>query len=110
VSEALPTEGGRGSTRREFTRALALAAAAPLVAADGRAAEPPRPPKPEGLARLAQALAEVARLRHGTHLNAEQLAAVERGILGTLLAAGRLRQFPLKNSDEPAFAFTADVP
>jgi hypothetical protein len=106
VTEAPHTEGCRGSTRREFTRALALAAAAPLVAADGRAADPP---KAEGANELAQALAELVRRRHGKHLSAEQLAAVQRSIAGTLLAADRLRQFSLKNSDEPAFAFTADV-
>jgi hypothetical protein len=110
VSE-VPFEEDRGSTRREFTRAVVLAAAAPLVGGTpARADDPPKPPQAEDAAEPARALAEVVRFRHGKHLNAEQLAAVERGIAGSLAAADRLRRFPLKNSDEPAFAFTADVP
>jgi hypothetical protein len=111
VSE-VPLNEDRGSTRREFARALLLAAAAPLVASGtpAHAADPPKPPKTEEVAEPARALAEVVRFRHGKQLSPEQLAAVERGITGTLATADRLRQFPLKNSDEPAFAFTADVP
>jgi hypothetical protein len=101
-----------GSTRREFGQALALAVAAPLVAGLGPAAapaEPPPPPKPEGLAAAAAGLMAVLRVRHGKHLTAEQLTAIERSVAGGLATAERLNQVPLKNSDEPAFAFTADV-
>jgi hypothetical protein len=110
VSDAHGNDGGRGSTRREFTTALVLAAAAPLAAAASpAAADAPAPPKPEGVAGLARTLAEVVRGRYGAHLDAGQQAAVERGIAGNLLAADRLRRVRLDNHDEPAFAFTADV-
>jgi hypothetical protein len=101
-----------GSTRREFGQALALAAAAPLVAGLAAAPAPAQQapaPKPEGPAAAAEALLIVLRLRHGKHLTAEQLVAVERNIAGGLAGADRLNQFPLKNSDEPAFAFSPDV-
>jgi hypothetical protein len=101
-----------GSTRREFGQALAVAAAAPLVAGLAAAPAPaqqPAAPKAEGPAAAAEALLVVLRLRHGKHLTPEQLVAVERNIAGGLAGADRLNQFPLKNSDEPAFAFTPDV-
>jgi hypothetical protein len=101
-----------GSTRREFGQALALAAAAPLVAglaASPAPAQPPAPPKPDAAAAVAEALVVVLRSRHGKHLTAEQLAPVARNIASGLANADRLNQFPLKNSDEPAFAFTPDV-
>jgi hypothetical protein len=100
-----------GRTRREFGQAVALAAAAPLVAGLGSAApaQPAAAPKPEGLAAATEALMVVLRVRHGKHLTAEHLAQVERNIGSGLANADRLNQVPLKNSDEPAFAFTADV-
>jgi predicted secreted protein len=99
------------STRRQFTKTLALLAATPLAASPGEApADEPKPPKPQGPAAVAEALVEVARLRHGKHLTEEQLQSLQRGLLFAVLAGERLKQVPLKNSDEPAFTFSADLP
>jgi hypothetical protein len=101
-----------GNTRREFAKALALAAAAPLVASPNtaRADDPTPPAKPPGPLAAAEALTELARLQHGKHLTDEQLKAVQRSILGGVFAAERMNKVPLKNSDEPAFVFSADLP
>jgi hypothetical protein len=110
VSKLLSTESCRASTRRDFGKTLALAAAAPLLAASpAEAAEPAKPPQAEGPTGVVQALTEVVRIRHGKYLNAEQLTAIGRSLTASLAAAERLRHVSLKNSDEPAFAFTADV-
>jgi hypothetical protein len=88
-------------SRRQFGRAVAALAAAPLTMPRVAAADPPRT--------AADAMSEVIRLRHGKHLSDEQLKQVERGIQLSLRQGETLKRFPLKNSDEPAFAFTADV-
>jgi hypothetical protein len=98
----------RKTTRREFARDLAvLAAATPLAAASARAAQPADPPRPaEG---VAQALTEVIRLRHGKHLNEEQLKRVRQQVERNLRAGAALRRPPLRNGDEPDFVFFAEV-
>jgi len=88
-------------TRRDFARAAAAgavaAASAPLDAAQAQ-------PAPD-----AQALYEMVRARYGKHLDAEQLKQVQAAIASNLRAAERLRKFPV-GQDDPAFAFSADVP
>jgi hypothetical protein len=91
-------------TRRRFTRALAVAAAAPLLPAPATAAEG----DPQAAAALA--LAEIIVLRHGKDLTEGQLEHITRSILRSRRSAERLRRFPLGNDDEPAVAFSADVP
>jgi hypothetical protein len=95
-------------SRRDFAKAVALLAAAPLAAAGTASAQDNPLPKPEGPAAMAQALTEVVRLRHGKHLTDEQLQAVQRSVTGGLLSGDRLAKFPLKNGDEPAFVFSPD--
>ena len=116
--------GGEPRTsRRRFTKTLAAAfLAAPALAAHAQtppatsepkappstqptpAQQPQGPPKPSP---LAEAYTEVARLRFGAALSAEQLEAVKRDLEGNVRTAERLRAFKLKNSDEPDFAFEA---
>lgn len=95
------------SSRREFSKSLALLAAAPLLthsatAQDAKALEP--------LAAAAVDLSELLRRRHGKDLTPEQLKAIQQSIFRGLLAAERMNQVKLANSDEPAFVFSADVP
>jgi hypothetical protein len=85
--------------------ALAALTIAPLAPALAAAAEKEPP-----AAAVAEALAEVVRIRHGKHLDAEQRKAVTTSILRNQLAAERLRDFKLQNGDEPAFTFRADLP
>jgi hypothetical protein len=100
----------RQSTRREFTRNLALLAATPLAAACADAAQPAgteRPP--ETVAGTAQALTEVLRLRHGKHLTEDQLKRVRQQVERNLRIAAFLRRPPLRNGDEPDSVFFAEI-
>ncbi len=91
-------------TRRRFARTLALAAAAPLLPAPAAAAEG----DPQTAAALA--LLEIIALRHGKELTEGQLEHIARSILRSRRSAERLRKVPVANGDEPAVAFSADLP
>src|SRR5687768_6215161 len=107
------SEGGRSMrkkrTRREFHKSLAALATVSAVggsaAALAQAAQPPRDPA----AASADALFALVQARFGAFLNAEQLEQVRRSIRNRVTAADVLRRVQLKNSDEPAFAFSADA-
>jgi hypothetical protein len=111
VSKRTPRQGF-APTRREFGKALAVLAAAPLAAQPGtaKADEPKPPPARDALAAAADALTEVVRVRHGKHLTEEQLRQVRSGILSQLRNGEALKQVKLKNDEEPAFTFSADLP
>ena len=47
---------------------------------------------------------------HGKHLTENQLKRLRRRIEANMASAERLKKFRLKNSDEPAFLFSAEVP
>lgn len=111
------------STRREFAKSLAIIAAAPIVSVpivsapvvSSAAAPAPMPapqqtPPAEQPSPVAEALTEVVKLRHGKHLNEDQLNLVKRSIDRSQRNAERMKQFKLTNGDEPSFAFTADLP
>lgn len=109
------------TSRRQFTKTIAAAiATAPLVASTLNAQTPPAatkqapaPPNPQPTPQaappspVADAYAEVARLRFGERLGAEELARMKRDIEGNVRTAERLRAFKLKNADEPDFIFIA---
>jgi hypothetical protein len=92
-------------SRREFHAALAFLAAAPLGAlgADEKQATDP-------IRAAADGLIAAAKARYGAYLTAEQFAEVEKSVRSGVLRAEAMRKVPLKNGDEPAFAFSADVP
>lgn len=117
-------DSARRTSRRSFTKAMTAAAlAAPVIAASVSAQTPPAskepvaPPNPQPTptpaqtppppSPLAVAYTEIARLRFGDNLNAEQLESVKRDLEGNVRTAERLRAFKLKNSDEPDFVFGA---
>ena len=108
------------TSRRQFTKNIATAiVAAPLVASTLNAQTPPAtkqapaPPNPQPTPQaappspVADAYAEVARLRFGEKLGADELARMKRDIEGNVRTAERLRAFKLKNADEPDFIFIA---
>jgi hypothetical protein len=107
------------TSRRQFVKTAAGAVvAAPLVAAATLSAQtppatkqapaPPNPqPTPAPPSPVAEAYAEVARLRFGDKLTPEELARVKRDVEGNVRTAERLRAFNLKNADEPDFIFIA---
>ena len=109
------------TSRRQFTKTITAAiACAPLAAVTLNAQTPPAtkqapaPPNPQPTpapqtapSPVAEAYAEVARLRFGEKLGAEELARMKRDIEGNVRTAERLRAFKLKNADEPDFIFIA---
>jgi hypothetical protein len=100
--------GAAPTTRREFHKTITLMAATPLTTglesapAEAAQTQPPRT--------SAEALIELVRIRYGKHLDDEQLQAVRRSIERQLLSAELLRKSRLKNSDEPDFVFSPDLP
>lgn len=64
-------------------------------------------PAPAAPSPLAEAYAEVARLRFGAHIEPGQWERIKRDLDGNVRAADRLREFKLKNADEPDFIFFA---
>src|SRR4051812_33028473 len=95
------------TSRREFTATLALLAAAPLVAPAAGAADKAAP---DPLVDAATSLTEAIKARHGKHLTEEQLQSVGQSVLRLLTNAERMKRVPLRNSDEPAAIFQADLP
>jgi hypothetical protein len=95
-------------TRRQFARAAALAAAAPLGLADAAQAEQAKPPKP--ILETAEAQFQIIQARYGKFLTADQLKEVAQEVVHNQYSAEALKRVKLRNSDEPAFAFRADLP
>jgi hypothetical protein len=85
-------------TRRQLGLA-ALAAAAPAAAAQD---EKPKPPS------AADALLEIVKLRYGKQLDEAKLKAVRGNLQRDLATAEKLHK--LEVADEPAFAFSAELP
>jgi hypothetical protein len=113
---------GARTSRRQFAKIVAGAfVAAPLVAqatlnaqtppATRQAPAPPNPqPTPQAATQpspVAEAYAEIARLRFGGKLSPEDLTRMTRDMEGNVRTAERLRAFTLKNADEPDFIFIA---
>jgi hypothetical protein len=86
-------------SRREFAMALL---AAPLGLQGEAQAQPAADP-------VADALFVIVQQRYGKFLTPGQLDAVRRSVARNQAVAGMLRQVKLANSDEPAFAFRADL-
>lgn len=122
MKDAKRKRPARGS-RREFTKAAALLAAAPLALTAAKAQtpvparEPKAPPNPQPTpaapqqpappSPVAAAYAEVARARFGEQVTPEELARIRRDLEGNVRAADRLRAHKLANADEPDFVFKA---
>lgn len=96
-------------TRREFTQILALLAAAPLGLTAVPGAATAADDKPDTLLALTEALSGVVETRFGKFLTKEQLLEVQKSIARKQRNAEVMREVKLKNSDEPAFAFRADL-
>jgi hypothetical protein len=103
--------------RRSFVKFIPVLGAAGLVAVNlpvsspaqtpSAAASPTPSPTPAPPSPLAEAYAEVARVRFGKHLEDSQWDRVKRDLEGNVRTADRLRESKLKNSDEPDFTFIA---
>ncbi len=89
--------------RREFTKALAIIAAATAPAA-ACAAE-----KPDNEAYV-DAIDTVIRYRFGKQLTAQQLIKVRSAYLTQRTSAESLRRIEITNGDDPIVAFRADLP
>src|SRR6267378_4415487 len=100
-SDSVP---GGNTTRRAFAQQLAILAATPLLARGGEPHADDEP-LPDPLAATAAALTEAARARFGKSLAEEHVKNVRQSIHRSLLSGQGLKQFKLRNSDEPAFVF-----
>ncbi len=124
----LGSEEPQSASRRRFNKtvaATAIFAAAPLASSVARAQttpgtlkETPAPPKPQTTpattaaaaqkpSPLAEAYAEVARVRFGEQVTPAQLAQIKKDVAGMVRTADRLRAVKLQNADEPDFVFKA---
>lgn len=92
-------------TRRQFGQAVGLVAGLAFV--PGAAAQQAEPA--DTVQALTEALSGVVRARYGQFLSDEQMRDVEKAIARKQRSAHLMRQVKLKNSDEPAFVFRADV-
>jgi hypothetical protein len=108
------------TSRRQFAKSVATTlVAAPFVASLVKAQTPTKPKEatapptpqpgsaPQQPSPLAEAYAEVARVRFGEKLTPEQLEQIKKDCDGNVRTADRLRAVKLKNGDEPDFVFTA---
>jgi hypothetical protein len=96
-------------SRRQFARAAVAAAAAPLAltaAADGE--QGAKVPKP--ILDVAEAQFQIIQGRFGKFLTQEQLKEVAQEVIQNQYSAEALKRVKLRNSDEPTFAFRADLP
>jgi hypothetical protein len=94
--------------------------AAPLASRLAKAQKPadkkeaPAPPNPQAAQQsqtpspVAEAYAEVARVRFGDRLTKEQFEQVKKDLQANIQAAERLSAVKLKNEDEPDFVFNAE--
>jgi Spy/CpxP family protein refolding chaperone len=97
-------------SRRRFLKNVAgisaVALTTPLAVAPAHAPQQPAPQQPSPTTPTqAQLLGEIVRQRYGQFLTPDQLSDVMRSLDGALQRAKRLREFKLKNSDEPDFVF-----
>ena len=96
-------------SRREFARTLAGAALTPL-AATGVAGAADDTKIPRQLLETADAQVKIVQARFGAFLTREQMKEVVQNVLRGRYSADVLGRVKLTNSDEPAFAFRADLP
>ncbi|MBI1745549.1 MAG: hypothetical protein HYR55_03065 [Acidobacteria bacterium] len=91
-------------TRRVFIKGLATVPALPSMLVCGAAAAVPQTSAPE-LLPVTQSLVDVVRVRYGKQLTEDQLKELKQSLDRGVRASSRLRDFKLKNSDEPDFLF-----
>lgn len=107
----------KASPRRAFLKSLTLAPLLPAALTQTAPSTSPAPspapspsPSPDALRPVADALAEVSRLRYGAHWEPGDAEEVRRNILDALRSAERLRAVKLTNADEPVATFQARPP
>ena len=96
-----------GTSRRQFTKAVATTLAAATLAQAQTPAKPKEPAAQEKPSPLIAAYLEVARARFGDKLSPEQLEQLKKELDGYVRNSERLRAVKLQNGDEPDFVFSA---
>lgn len=100
-------------SRREFTKKLALGASAPMLtpfcatSLNVPSQEVASKTNPKEIA--AKNLIEIVKSNYGQNIEEDDLTKIQSAIARNLEIAEDLKQFKLKNSDEPATIFTAKV-
>ena len=119
VSEFRRKSDGFKGSRRRFAKSLALMAAMPIVSSAAEARAHNRSPleaaasqtqSPQKYPPAVEAMGEAVRYRYGKYLDEGQLDEVKQRIERNLRFADMMKQVELKNGDEPAFIFSADLP
>ncbi|MBI4850345.1 MAG: hypothetical protein HY819_00825 [Acidobacteria bacterium] len=95
-------------SRRNFTKRLALVASAPILTTYCANSIPTDNQNVEKtLAKSAKGLIDVIQASYGQNINKDDLPKIQSVIERNLTMAEKIRQFKLKNSDEPATIFYA---
>lgn len=101
------------TSRREFTKRLALVASTPVLTTFCATSTPTdaqnlAPQSIEQNASMAaKGLVEVVRTRYGQNINKDDWPKIESAIARNFTMAEKLKQTKLKNGDEPATIFHA---
>lgn len=98
----------RSLSRRSFGKAALVVTT--FASSTTLASQQEEKPKATALEATADALVEIVKLRHGAQLDDKKLARVRQSVLSGLTASARIRQMKLRNQEDPAFVFTADLP
>jgi hypothetical protein len=104
-----PTLSDATPDRRGFGRVMIALAAGAGLTSTAVADEPKKEEKPEAKPpTLAEINEQLIRQRFGQHLNEDQIKRLSQRVQAQRSTAEALKKIPLKNSDEPAFVFSAE--
>ena len=101
------TKESRRRFLKNVTGLSAVALTSPLAVAGEINAQQPAPQQEKpATPTQAQLLGEIVRQRYGQYLTPDQLTSVINNLDSAIQRGKRLREFKLKNSDEPDFVFS----
>lgn len=96
-------------SRREFAKSLVAATTVPIFTTSCGISAPTEAQNPTGkpINKAVKAMSDAIEAQYGEHINKDDLVKVQATIERNFAMAEKLRQFKLKNSDEPAIIFRA---
>ncbi len=110
MGESDQKETGSRTSRRDFAKNLAFAAASPLISTSETAQAQEAKSSKEKPPGVSEAWTELVRVRFGQHLTPDQLKEIKKSMEEKQRAAETMKKVKLQNGDEPAFIFFADLP
>jgi hypothetical protein len=96
-------------SRREFAKSLAIATTVPIFTTSCGISAPTEAQTTTAtpINKAAKAMTDAVQAQYGEHINKDDLVKVQAAIERNFAMAEKIRQFKLKNSDEPAIIFLA---